>query len=87
MISTRDSRALGEAPVIWREGFLLHFGLKGPMYFVYCRLYPLCPPDTTAVLGFNLAHLSTIKQHCIAGTGLPNHLMGEVSWDPKRRRS
>jgi hypothetical protein len=25
--------------------------------------------------------------HCTAGAGLPNHIMVEVLWDPKRRRS
>jgi hypothetical protein len=56
---------------------------------VFCFLssLSLLHPDTTAVFGFYLTHLSTLNQHCFAGTGLPNHMMGEVSWDPKRRQS
>jgi hypothetical protein len=36
---------------------------------------------------WHTCHLSTINQHCIAGAGLPIHLIGEVSWNPKRRRT
>ncbi len=36
---------------------------------------------------FPTCHLSTLNWHCTAGASLPNHMMGEVSWGPKRRRS
>jgi hypothetical protein len=56
----------------------------GPIYFVFCRLYP-----------FPLSHhgsvwvlpVISLLLSCIAGAGLPNHMMGEVSWDRKRRRA
>ncbi len=64
------------------------FRATEPLYFVFCRLYPFSPPpDITAVFLGSTCHLSTLDWHCIAGAGLPNHMMGEVSWDPKRRRS
>jgi hypothetical protein len=39
-------------------------------------IYVLCGPT---------CHLSTL--HCIAGAALSIHMVGEVSWGPKRRRS
>jgi hypothetical protein len=33
-----------------------------------------------------LYHLSTPNLQCVAGASLPIHLIGEVLWDPKRRR-
>jgi hypothetical protein len=53
---------------------------------VFCFLssLPLLPPATEAVFG---SHLSSLfSEHCIPGAGLPSHMMGEVAWDPKRRR-
>jgi hypothetical protein len=33
-----------------------------------------------------LSSLYTLKQHCLGGAGLPNHMMGEVScMGPKRK--
>jgi hypothetical protein len=32
-------------------------------------------------------HLSTLSYHCIAGAGLPVHMIGEVSWEAQRRRA
>jgi hypothetical protein len=29
-------------------------------------------------------YLSTFNLHCIAGAGLPIHIIGEVLWEPKR---
>jgi hypothetical protein len=55
----------------------------GTMYFVFCRLYP-SPPATTAVFKFYLSSLYsylTLYRRC----GLPNHMMGEVSWEPKKK--
>jgi hypothetical protein len=60
---------------------------------VFCILssLPLLPPKPSRkCLPFGLGptcHLSTLNLHCIPGAGLPNHMKGEVSWDPKRRRS
>ncbi len=52
----------------------------GPMYFVFCRLYPSSPSHHTAVFALALTcHLSTLSLHCIAGAGLPIHITGEVS--------
>ncbi len=69
-------------------GGLIHFlhiscNPTGPMYFCFCRLYPHSPPATTAVFGFNLYSLLTLYCRC----GLLIHMIGEVSWDPKRRPS
>ncbi len=50
-----------------------------PLNFVCCRLYLSSPPAT--------CYLSTLNQHGIAGAGLPIHMIGEVSWEPKRRRA
>ncbi len=45
-----------------------------------------------SVLGIHTVHvisllLTNTVQYRRCGAGLPNHMMGEVSWDPKRRRS
>ncbi len=52
----------------------------GPMYFVFCRLYPSShthqPPRQCLAPS---CHLS----HSITGEGLHNHMIEEVSWDPK----
>jgi hypothetical protein len=54
--------------------------------FVFCRLYHFYPQPPRQCLG--PIFLSALSLHCIAGAVLPNHMMmGEVSWDPKRRRS
>jgi hypothetical protein len=43
---------------------------------------------TTAVFGSYLSSLYSYPSlSCIAGAGLPNHMMGEVSWDTYRRQS
>jgi hypothetical protein len=34
-----------------------------------------------------LSVVFNLNLHCIAGASLSIHMMGEVSWDPKRRRS
>ncbi len=39
----------------------------------------------TPLFGSYLSSL-TLSQHCIASEGLPVHMIGEVSWQPKRRR-
>ncbi len=57
---------------------------------VFCfpsSLHLLSPATTAVYVWIHTCHLSTLNLHCIAGSGLPNHMMGEVSWDPKRRRS
>ncbi len=56
-----------------------------PMYFVFCRLYPFFPQPPQQCLA-PTCHLSPLNQHCIGGAGPPNHMIGEVSWDPERRR-
>jgi hypothetical protein len=43
--------------------------------------------STLPTLGSYLSSLYFYLTHCIAGAGLPNHLVGEVPWDPKTRRS
>jgi hypothetical protein len=54
---------------------------------VFCFLssLPLLPQPPRQCLG-PTCHLSTLNKYFIAGADLPNHMMGEVSWDPKRRR-
>ncbi len=56
--------------------------VNGPMFFVSCRLYPSFPQPPRKCLG-PTCHLSTLNVHCIAGAGLPKHMMGGVSWYPK----
>ncbi len=58
----------------------------GPMYFVFCRLYPSSPKPPRQCLD-PTCNLFTLNLHCIAGAGLPIHMIGEVSWEPKRRRA
>ncbi len=50
------------------------------MYFVFCRLYLFSPQPPRQRLA-PICHLSTL-----AGAGLPIHMIGEVSWELKRRR-
>jgi hypothetical protein len=57
--------------------------LTGPMYFVFCRLYPSFLPATTAVFSSCLSSL----YNCITGAGLPIHMIKEVSWEPKRKKT
>jgi hypothetical protein len=40
---------------------------------LFCFLSSLTLPDFSSLL----------TNHCIAGVGLPNHMMGEVLWKPK----
>jgi hypothetical protein len=47
---------------------------NGANVFCFLSSLHLLPP---------VPHLSTLNQHCITGAGLPIHLIGEVSWDPK----
>jgi hypothetical protein len=51
----------------------------------FCRLYPFSPQLPRQCLG-PICHLTTLNYHCAGGAGLPNHMMGEVAWDLKRRR-
>ncbi len=48
------------------------------MYFVFLSSLPLLPPASRAVFGSYLSTLSNLFWHCIAGAGLPNHMMAEV---------
>jgi hypothetical protein len=57
-----------------------------PMYLIFCRLYSFSPQDTTAVFGPYLSSLYSLLK-LIAVAVLPNHMMGQVSWDPKRGRT
>ncbi len=50
--------------------------------FFFCRLYPSAPQPTQHCLA-STCHLSTLSYHFIAGTGLPNRMNGEVSWEPR----
>ncbi len=45
------------------------------MYLFFCRLYPFSPQPSRSCLG-PTCHLSTLNEHCIAGAGLPYHMMG-----------
>jgi hypothetical protein len=64
---------------------LEYFVATRPIYFVFSRLYPSSPLATMAVFGSYLSSLYTLNWHCIAGAGLPIHMIGEVSWDQERR--
>ncbi len=65
------------------------------LYTISIHLSPLPNNKQPVVLGHLSAvcvsglvptcHLSTLKKHCFAGAGLPIHMIGEVSWEPKRR--
>ncbi len=52
-----------------------------PMYFVFCRLYSFSPQHLTCPT----CHFSTLNLHCIAGVGLPNHMMGEFFVGPIKK--
>jgi hypothetical protein len=53
-----------------------------PLANVFCFLssLPLLPRQC----GSYTCHRSTLNKYCIAGAGLPNHMIGEVSWDKKK---
>jgi hypothetical protein len=51
--------------------------------FVFCRLCPFSP-QLPQQCWTPTCHLSTLNLHCVAGAGLPIHMIGEVSWEPKR---
>ncbi len=73
---------------LWVKLFEFNIGINGASVFGFLSSLPLLPPATTAVFGYYLySVISVWNLHCIAGAGLPNHVMGEVSWDSKRRRS
>jgi hypothetical protein len=41
------------------------------------------PPPIQHQCLASTCHLSTLSYHCIAGTGLPIRMNGEVSWEPR----
>jgi hypothetical protein len=47
----------------------------GPMYFVFCRLYPSSPQPLRQCLGPSCQLLLTNTVDFIAGAGLPIHMM------------
>jgi hypothetical protein len=76
-------------PTFLLRNKLIYVSTNGANVFCFLSSLPLLPPATTAVFGSYLSSLYseiTLSLHCIAGAGLPNHMMGEVSWDPNRRR-
>ncbi len=56
----------------------------GPNYFVFRRLYPSFPSHYGSIL---VLPVISLLFNSIAGAGKFYYMMGEVSWDPKRRRS
>jgi hypothetical protein len=61
--------------------------LQPGMYFVFCRLFhssPLSHHSSVSALPVISLLLANV---CIAGAGLPIHIIGEVSWETKRRRA
>jgi hypothetical protein len=62
---------------------------RGHFVFGFLSSLPLFPPPPhrRAMFG-SYSHLSSLyPKHCIAGAGLPIHVIGEVSWESKRRRA
>ncbi len=53
--------------------------------FCFLSSLPLLPRLPWQCLG-PTCHLSTLNWYCFACAGLPVHMLGEVSWNPKRRR-
>ncbi len=51
---------------------------KGANIFGFLSSLPLLPPATTAVFSYHLSSLYS-NLHCVAGAGLPIHMIGEVS--------
>jgi hypothetical protein len=53
-----------------------------------CFLSSLTPPPPSYQgSGWLLPVISLLYSVCIAGVSLPIHIIGEVSWEPKRRRA
>ncbi len=52
-------------PLVWIR-FSREMRSTGPMYFVFCRLYPFCPHPPWQFL-VSTCHLSTLNYHCNAG--------------------
>ncbi len=71
---------------IYCKYFWLLANTTGPMYFVLCCLYPSSPQPPLKCLTLT-CHLSTLNLHCFASAGLPIHMIGEVSWRPKKKMS
>jgi hypothetical protein len=61
--------------------------LNGPNLYCFLSSLPLLSPlATVAVFGSCLPSLLfTHNKHCIAGAGLPTHMIGEVLCEPKRK--
>jgi hypothetical protein len=58
-------------------------GLRPGANFISVVFTPSPPSDHGSAWVLYLSSLYNL--HCIASVGSPNHMIGEVSWDPKRR--
>jgi hypothetical protein len=61
---------------------------RGTMYddlFCFLSSFPILPQPPLQCLA-SICNLSTLHLHFMTGVGLPIHMIGEVSWAPKRRR-
>jgi hypothetical protein len=56
--------------------------------FLFCFLssLPILPQPPLQCLA-SICHFSTLNLHFMTGAGLPIRMIGEVAWDPKRRRA
>ncbi len=76
---------------MWKLGLWPRIFFSGNICFKFsvsclCTVYSSSPSHHGIFWVLVTCHLSTHNQHYIASACLPNHMMGEVSWDPKRRR-
>jgi hypothetical protein len=60
----------------------LFLAATGPMYFVFCRLYPFNPQPPRQCLGTTCVISLLLNNTVSPDAGLPNHMLGEVSWGP-----
>ncbi len=55
------------------------------MYFVFCRLYPFNPQPPRQCLGTTCVISLLLNNTVSPDAGLPNHMLGEVSWEPQKK--
>ncbi len=78
---SQQSRLAKSCP---RQHSILSFPTKPCNVFCFLSSLPLLSQPPRQCLSLT-CHLSILNYHCIAGAGLPIHMIGEVSWEPRRR--
>ncbi len=78
---------LSSGNIIWLHAKILCASTE-PTYFVFCRLYPPHPPRhcVARLLPFT-SLLPMYRRYGHAYIAYPYDTIGEVSWEPKRRRA